>query len=60
MTPTVTIAINRSGKAPADVTVVRTGPDPDKLKRGPEDPELRRGRKFLAAYLGVMGPAGRG
>ena len=50
------IAISRSGKAPTDVTVVRTGPDPDKLKRGPEDAELRRGRRFLAAYIGVMGP----
>lgn len=50
------IAIRRSGKAPADVTVVRTGPDPDKLKRGPADPGLRRGRRFLAAYIGVMGP----
>jgi glycosyltransferase involved in cell wall biosynthesis len=50
------IAINRSGKAPADVTVVRTGPDPEKLKRGLQDPDLRRGRKFLAAYIGVMGP----
>ena len=50
------IAINRSGKKPQDVTVVRTGPDPDKLKRGPEDPDLRRGRRFLAAYIGVMGP----
>ena len=50
------IAINRSGKAPQDVTVVRTGPDPNKLKRGPADPELRRGRTFLAAYIGVMGP----
>ena len=27
------IAIERSGKSPEDVTVVRTGPDPDKLKR---------------------------
>jgi glycosyltransferase involved in cell wall biosynthesis len=50
------IAIRRSGKAPQDVTVVRSGPDPDKLKRGPQDPELRRGRKHLAAYIGVMGP----
>jgi glycosyltransferase involved in cell wall biosynthesis len=50
------IAIHRSGKAAADVTVVRTGPDPERLKRGPADPELRRGRKFLAAYIGVMGP----
>ena len=50
------IAISRSGKAPRDVTVVRTGPDPERLKRGPADPELRRGRRFLAAYIGVMGP----
>jgi len=50
------IAITRSGKSPADVTVVRTGPDPERLKRGAADPEQRRGRKFLAAYIGVMGP----
>jgi glycosyltransferase involved in cell wall biosynthesis len=50
------IAINRSGKAPEDVTVVRTGPNPDKLQRGAPEPELRRGRRFLAAYIGVMGP----
>jgi glycosyltransferase involved in cell wall biosynthesis len=50
------IAITRSGKSPSDVTVVRTGPDPERLKRGAADPEQRRGRKFLAAYIGVMGP----
>jgi glycosyltransferase involved in cell wall biosynthesis len=50
------IAVRRSGKADADVTVVRTGPDPGRLRRGPEHPELRRGRRFLAAYIGVMGP----
>jgi glycosyltransferase involved in cell wall biosynthesis len=50
------IAIRRSGKAPTDVTVVRTGPDPEKMTRGEADQELRRGRKFLAAYIGVMGP----
>jgi glycosyltransferase involved in cell wall biosynthesis len=50
------IAISRSGKAPADVTVVRTGPDPAKLRRVDADPALRRGRRFLAAYIGVMGP----
>jgi glycosyltransferase involved in cell wall biosynthesis len=50
------IAIRRSGKRPQDVTVVRTGPHPDKLKRGQGDPDLRRGRRFLAAYIGVMGP----
>jgi glycosyltransferase involved in cell wall biosynthesis len=50
------IAVNRSGKPPADVTVVRTGPDPQRLRRGPADPQLRRGRRYLAAYIGVMGP----
>jgi glycosyltransferase involved in cell wall biosynthesis len=50
------IAITRGGKAPWDVTVVRTGPDPDRLRRGEPDPALRRGRRFLAAYIGVMGP----
>ena len=50
------IAIERSGKSPADVTVVRTGPDPDRLVRGVAKPELRRGRQHLAAYIGVMGP----
>jgi glycosyltransferase involved in cell wall biosynthesis len=50
------IAINRSGKPAADVTIVRTGPDPERLKRGPADSDQRRGRKYLAAYIGVMGP----
>jgi glycosyltransferase involved in cell wall biosynthesis len=50
------IAIGRSGRDPADVTVVRTGPDPGKLKRGELDESQRRGRRYLAAYIGVMGP----
>ena len=50
------IAVKRSGKPASKVTVVRTGPDPDQLRRGQAHPELRRGRRFLAAYIGVMGP----
>ena len=50
------IAMTRSAKRAADVTVVRTGPDPQRLKPGEADPELRRGRRHLAAYIGVMGP----
>ena len=50
------IAVKRSGKASSDVTVVRTGPDPQRLRRGPADPAQRRGRRFLVAYIGVMGP----
>ena len=50
------IAIERSGKPSAKVTVVRTGPDPDRLRRGHAHPDLLRGRRYLAAYIGVMGP----
>lgn len=50
------IAITRSGKANHDVTVVRTGPDPDKLRRGGVDESLRRGHRYLVTYIGVMGP----
>jgi glycosyltransferase involved in cell wall biosynthesis len=50
------IAITRSGKSASDVTVVRTGPDPQRLTRGEAQAELRRGRRFVAAYIGVMGP----
>ena len=50
------IAISRGGKAPTEVTVVRTGPDEDRLRRRAPIPALRRGRRHLVAYLGVMGP----
>ncbi|MBV9205890.1 MAG: glycosyltransferase family 4 protein [Actinobacteria bacterium] len=50
------IAMTRGGKRPADVTVVRTGPDPQRLRPREADPEMRRGRRYLAAYIGVMGP----
>jgi len=50
------IAVERSGVDPADVVVVRTGPDADRLRPGDPEPSLRRGRTFLVAYLGVMGP----
>jgi glycosyltransferase involved in cell wall biosynthesis len=36
--------------------VVRTGPDPRQLVRGPVDDQMRRGRRHLVAYIGVMGP----
>ena len=50
------IAIGRSGKPSAAVTVVRSGPDPNRLSRGLAAPALRRGRTYLAVYIGVMGP----
>ena len=50
------IAMRRGGKVSADVTVVRTGPDPGRLRRLADVPAMRRGRKHLVAYIGVMGP----
>lgn len=50
------IARSRGSKAPEHVTVVRTGPDPERLRRREPRPELRRGRPHLVTYLGVMGP----
>ena len=50
------IALRRGDKRPANVTVVRTGPDPERLRRRETVPALRRGRKHLVAYIGVMGP----
>jgi glycosyltransferase involved in cell wall biosynthesis len=50
------IAMTRGGKRANEVTVVRTGPDLQRLQPGEADPELRRGRRFLVAYIGVMGP----
>jgi glycosyltransferase involved in cell wall biosynthesis len=50
------VALERGGKSPSDVTVVRTGPDPLRLRRRETMPELRRGRRHLVAYVGVMGP----
>jgi glycosyltransferase involved in cell wall biosynthesis len=50
------IAMRRGGKSRADVTVVRTGPDEERLRRTAPVPALRRGRQHLVAYIGVMGP----
>ena len=50
------IAMTRGGKRPEDATVVRTGPDLRRLQAGEPDPDLRRGHRFLVAYIGVMGP----
>ena len=50
------VALERGDKHPADVTVVRTGPDPDRMRRGEHDATLRHGYDHLLVYLGVMGP----
>jgi glycosyltransferase involved in cell wall biosynthesis len=50
------VQMERHGIPGTKSTVVRTGPDPDRLRRREPEPELRRGREHLVAYIGVMGP----
>ncbi len=40
---------------PDRVFVVRSGPDLRRLRQLPPKPELRKGRRFLVGYVGVMG-----
>ena len=49
------IAIGRGGKNPKDVFVVRSGPDLTRIKPVPANPALKKGRKYLVGYVGVMG-----
>ena len=49
------IAIDRGGKKPEDVFVVRSGPDLSRIRQVPPNPALRKGRKYLVGYVGVMG-----
>jgi glycosyltransferase involved in cell wall biosynthesis len=49
-------ALERGSKLPGDVTVVRTGPDADRLRAGDADDSMRRNRRYLVGYIGVMGP----
>ena len=50
------VALGRGRTHPDRVTVVRSGPDRERMRRGAPKPELRDGRPRLACYLGVMGP----
>jgi glycosyltransferase involved in cell wall biosynthesis len=50
------VALERGGKSPEDVFVVRNGPRLERFTPSAPDPTLRRGREHLIAYLGIMGP----
>jgi glycosyltransferase involved in cell wall biosynthesis len=50
------VATERGRLRPGDVTVVRSGPDPERMVRGVPEPGLRQGKAHLCCYLGVMGP----
>jgi glycosyltransferase involved in cell wall biosynthesis len=49
------IAIERGCMDPARVFVVRSGPSLERMRIMPPDARLRRGRRFLVGYVGVMG-----
>ncbi len=49
------IAIERGKLTPEQVFVVRSAPDLKKFKPLPPNPDWKRGRKYMAAYLGTMG-----
>ena len=48
------LAIERGNRDPRDVFVVRNGPDLEKFRLAPADPEVKRGKKFLVGYVGTM------
>lgn len=50
------VAIQRGGVPPERVVVVRSGPDLNRFRRVAPNESLKRGKRFLAVYLGVMGP----
>jgi len=47
----------RRGQVSADrIFIVRSGPDFQRLRQVPAEPDLKQGRRFLACYLGEMCP----
>lgn len=48
------LAISRGGVSPDRVFVVRNGPDLDKFRAVPPDPELKYGKPYLVGYVGNM------
>ena len=49
------IAIEHGRMPPERVFVVRSGPSIERLKIGPGNVALKKGRRFLIGYVGVMG-----
>ena len=49
------IAIERGGMDPDRVFVVRSGPSLERMKIAAAGRELKRGRRHLVGYVGVMG-----
>jgi len=50
------IAIQRGGKSPRSIFVVRNGPDLDKFRKMPENAGLKNKNEILIGYLGNINP----
>lgn len=50
------VARSRGGMAADAITVVRSGPDPERMQPVEPVAKLRGGRDHLAVWLGIMGP----
>jgi len=48
------VAVARGGKSPEKVFVVRNCPDLATMRRGPAQPDLKRGKPLLVVYVGMM------
>jgi glycosyltransferase involved in cell wall biosynthesis len=49
------IAIERGGMPPSKVFVVRSGPDLSRIRQASPNPAIRRGKRYLVGYVGVIG-----
>lgn len=49
------IAIERGKMKPSKVIVLRSGPKLERMKIQEPSPEIKRGRKYMVGYLGVIG-----
>ncbi len=49
------VAVARGDKQPAQVFVVRSGPDVSRLKPTDPDPDVRARARFVVGYVGIMG-----
>ena len=49
------IAIERGGMSPKNIFVLRSGPKLERMKIQPPKPEIKRGKKYMVGYVGVIG-----
>jgi glycosyltransferase involved in cell wall biosynthesis len=49
------LAVTRGGRNPADVFIIRNGPEPDSFKAVAPNPALKYGKPYLVGYVGAMG-----